>query len=65
MIPWVGGIMCLGLNPAATGLGIRPWSVVWVEASGSSVRRDGPARVYARVRLFVHVGVSACVHLEP
>lgn len=48
----VGSVTGLGLNPAVTGLGIRPLSVVWGEAvAGSQVRNGGPAwvRVLAQV----------------
>lgn len=42
--PWA-----LGLNPVATGLGIRPRSAVWVEVPGSSVRGE--------------LGQHVCMHL--
>lgn len=40
--PWA-----VGLNPVATGLGIRPGSAVWLEVPGSSVSEESWASVHA------------------
>lgn len=57
--PWA-----VGLNPVATGLGIRPGSAVWLEVPGSS-ERAGPGARRAPVSFCVHMSVSVCEHLDP
>lgn len=59
--PWA-----VGLDPVATGLGIRPGSAVWLEVPGSSVRRElGQRACVHHVSFCVHMSVSVCVYLDP
>lgn len=65
VILWMEGVMCLGLNPVVTSLGIRPLSAVRVGiVPGSWVRRGGPAWVRFLVHVHVHVYAHVCMSVH-